>query len=130
MPDLTGADVAVAESAGQALIEIVLSAPSGFDVSVDYATADGTATSPGDYGAVAGTATITSGQMSATVAVAIVNDADVEADETFTLELSNPSNGVLLTLSVTVTIEDDDNNLLFEDGFESGDFSAWSAVVP
>ena len=120
----------VSESASEALVEIVLSAPSGFDISVDYATADGTATSPGDYGAVAGTATITSGQMSTTVAVAIVNDQDIEADETFTLELSNPSNGVLLTLSVTVTIEDDDTNLLFEDGFESGDWSAWSAAVP
>jgi len=29
-----------------------------------------------------------------------------------------------------VTIQDDDGSLLFEDGFESGDFSAWSAVVP
>ena len=62
--------------------------------------------------------------------VDLVDDPDIEADESFTLELSNPGNAVLLTPSITVTIRDDDGTLLFEDGFDSGDLSNWSVVVP
>ena len=130
MPNLAGADLVVLESAGQALVELTLAAASGYVVTVDYATVDDTASAPGDYTAVSGTATIFAGALSTTVAISIVPDGDVETDETFTLELTNPMNGVLLTPSVTVTIQDDDSPVLFEDGFESGDFSAWSAVVP
>ncbi len=130
MADLSGADVVVFESAGQAVVELTLSAPSGFDITVDYVTANGTATAPADYGAVSGTAFIAAGALSTTVPIAIVNDPDIEPDESFTLELSNPGNAVLLTPSITVTIRDDDGTLLFEDGFDSGDLSHWSAVVP
>jgi hypothetical protein len=130
MADLSGADVVVFENAGQALVELTLSAASGFDITVDYVTANGTATAPADYGAVSGTAFIAAGALSTTVPIAIVDDPDIEPDESFTLELSNPGNAVLLTPSITVTIRDDDGTLLFEDGFESGDMSHWSAVVP
>jgi len=130
MVDISGADLVVPESVGQASVELNLSAASGFEVTVNYATADGTATAPDDYGAVSGTASIAAGATVTTVPIPIVGDALVEDDETFSLELSNPTNGVLMTPSATVTIQDDDGSLLFEDGFESGDFSAWSAVVP
>jgi len=130
MPDLSGADVAVVETAGQAVVELTLAEASGFDVTVDYATADGTATSPADYGAVSGTAFIAAGAISTTVPIPIVDDALVEGDEQLTLELSSPGNAVLLTPSITITIHDDDGTAIFADGFESGDLSFWSAVVP
>lgn len=130
MPDLSGVDLDVLESAGQASVVLSLSRASGYDITVDYATADGTATSPADYGAVSGTATIQAGAPSTTVTVPIVNDALMEPDETFTLELSNALNAVLTSPSATVTILDDDSPAIFDDGFESGDWSQWSAAVP
>jgi hypothetical protein len=130
MADLSGADVVVDESAGQAMVELTLSEASGFDVTVDFASADGTATSPADYGAVSGTAFIAAGALSTTVPIPIVDDPAIEGDEIFILELTSPDNAVLLTPSVTVTIRDDDGTATFEDGFESGDLSHWSAAVP
>ena len=78
---------------------------------------------------VAGTAFIAAGATSTTVPIQIVSDTNVEPDEDFTLELSNPTNAVLLTSFVTVTIRDD-GSLIFRCGFETGDLSAWSAAVP
>jgi chitinase len=130
MVDVWAVDVEVVESAGAVLVELRLSVASGFDVTVDYVTSDGTATAPGDYTAVSGTAFIAAGALSATVPILIVDDPEVEPDEVFTVELTNPGNAVLLTPSVTVIIRDDDGTALFEDGFESGDLSHWSAVVP
>lgn len=130
MVDVWAVDVEVLESAGAVLVELTLSAASGFEVTVDYVTVDGTATAPGDYGAVSGTAFIVAGAQSTTVPIAIVNDPGIEPDESFTVELTNPGNAVLLTPSILVTIRDDDGTLLFEDGFDSGDLSNWSAVVP
>ncbi|MCU0305047.1 MAG: Ig-like domain-containing protein [Thermoanaerobaculales bacterium] len=129
MPDLAGTDLVVGEWVGDALVVISLSAASGYDVTVDYATLDGTATAPADYTAVAGSAFIAAGANSTTVAVPIVIDAVTEPDEVFTLELSNPTNAVLITTSVTVTIHDDPS-LIFYDGFEAGNTTAWSGVVP
>lgn len=129
MPDLSGVDLVVFEWAGQALVELILPLESSFDITVDYATADGTATAPADYVAVSGTAFIAAGATSTTVPIQIVSDTNVEPDEDFTLELSNPTNAVLLTPFVTVTIRDD-GSLIFRDGFETGDVSAWSAIVP
>jgi len=120
----------VFEADGEALVELTLSEASGFDVTVDVATSDGTATAPADYGAFTGTATILAGALSTTVPIAIVDDPDIEGDEQFTLGLSNPGNAVLLTPTITVTIRDDDGTALFDDGFETGDTSQWSAVVP
>jgi hypothetical protein len=130
MPDLSGSDQVVFEWVGQAFVALTLSSASGYDITVDYATADGTATSPEDYGTVAGTAIIAAGATSTTVPVQIVSDTTIEPDESFTLELSNPTNAVLLTPFATVTIRDDGSVVMFRDGFETGDLSAWSGVLP
>ena len=129
MPDLTGADLSVFESVGDAQVVVTLSAVSGYDVTVDYATADGTATAPEDYTATSGTALIPAGASSTTVPVPIVNDGVLEPDESFTLGLSNAMNAVLMTSSVTVTVRDA-TGLVFNDGFESGDLSAWTSASP
>jgi len=108
MPELTAADVMVNEAAGNAEVELLLNLPSGFDVTIDYATADGTAVAPADYLAVTDTASIMKGTTSTVVTIPIVDDVEIEPDEFFTLELTNPSNAVLLTPAATVTIADDD----------------------
>ncbi len=63
---------------------------------VNYATADGTATAGSDYVATSGTLSFAAGVNSATVSVTINGDTTVEPDEAFVLNLSAPTNGVAL----------------------------------
>jgi len=78
-------------------------------VSVDYATADGSAIAGSDYTATSGTLTFTPGQTSKTVPVTIANDALAEDDETFTLNLSNATGGIAIADAQGVgTIVNDD----------------------
>jgi hypothetical protein len=68
-------------------------------VTVRFATANGTATSSGstrDYNATSGTLTFSPGQTSRTVTVTVRGDFRVEGNETFFVNLSNPTNAVLL----------------------------------
>ena len=86
---------------------VSLSPTSGQAVTVDYATAFGTATSA-DFTATSGTLVIAAGEGSGTVSVPTTNDLLNETDETFTLTLSNPSAPATLeTAMATGTIEDD-----------------------
>jgi hypothetical protein len=87
---------------------ISLSAVSTNDVTVDYATSNGSATAGSDYTATSGTATITAGSTSTTVVVSISGDTSVESNESFTLSLSNASGATLATASATGTINNDD----------------------
>ena len=64
-------------------------------VSVDYATADGTATAGADYTATSGTLAFAAGETAKTVSVALLDDAIDEGKETFTLKLSNPRGAFL-----------------------------------
>ena len=67
-----------------ATFTVTLSAASGQTVTVDYATADGTATAPADYTATPGTLTFAPGQTTKTVTVPVIGDTLDEANETFT----------------------------------------------
>jgi hypothetical protein len=70
---------------------VSLSGPTGTVVTVDYATADGTATTAdGDYNAASGTVTFASGDTSETVTVTVNGDNTFEPNEDFFVNLSNP----------------------------------------
>ena len=106
---LAVAPTRVGEAAGSARICVVPSAPSSQRITVQAATADGTATAPGDYGSHSGTVALEPQQQRACFFVTLVDDAAVEGDETFTVTLSNPANATLGTPHVaTVTIVDND----------------------
>lgn len=79
-------------------------------VTVQYATADGTAVAGQDYTSRSGTLTFTPASPGPqTVNVPILNDTIDEPDQTFTLSLSGVTGGTLGSPSVqTVTIQDDD----------------------
>ncbi|CAK8725310.1 hypothetical protein GMJAKD_16145 [Candidatus Electrothrix aarhusensis] len=79
--------------------------------SVDYTTQDGTATAGSDYVSASGTVSFSGGSTSETVNVSILGDTDVEPNETFSLELSNPVNLGLGNTSTTGTIVDDDSSI-------------------
>ncbi len=92
---------------------VSLSAQSGQTVTVDYATADGTATAGSDYTAKSGTLTFNPGETSKTITVDVSGDATQEPNESFTVALSNPTNATLKPLGSTGTgtIQDDDSPL-------------------
>ena len=94
-PTLSIDDVRRSEGANPQRFTISLSAVSGRRVQVEYATANGTAVAPGDYGSKSGSVTFQPGQTTKTVTVNSVDDALDEPDESFTVNLSNPSNATI-----------------------------------
>jgi hypothetical protein len=95
---------------GKAFVfRVRLSAPSEQLVSVQFATADGTATAAdGDYQAVSGQLTFFPGQTSRTIAVWVYGDRVKEANETFALNLTGVSSATLLNGTGLGTILNDD----------------------
>jgi hypothetical protein len=101
-------DVSAPEGGQSATFTLSLSRESGKIVTVDYATVDGTAAAPSDYASRSGTIIFMAGETSKTVSVALVQDAVVEPDETFTLALSRAVNATLFDGQGVATIVDDD----------------------
>jgi Calx-beta domain-containing protein/hemolysin type calcium-binding protein len=77
-------------------------------VTVSFATADGTATAGSDYAAATGNVTFNPGDTSKTIDVTVNGDTTFEPDETLTVGLSAPVNGVLARATATGTITNDD----------------------
>ena len=100
-------DGTATESAGPVAFSVMMTSASGSTQTVDYATSDGTATAGADYTATSGTLTFLAGQTSKTINVPILDDTLNEADETFTLTLSNAT-VALNDSAATGTITDDD----------------------
>ena len=98
LPSLAISDATVTEGNSgtrNLTFTVSLSAASGRIVTVQYATADATATAGSDYVARTGTLTFNPGWISQTVSVTVYGDTAVEADEVFLLELSSASNATL-----------------------------------
>ena len=107
-PAISISDVTIAENAGTAAFTVSLDAASAQAISVDFATADGTASAPGDYTSNSGTLNFAAGETSQTVTVTIIDDGVVEPDETFTVDLSNPTNATVAESQGLGTIANDD----------------------
>ena len=109
LPQITTGDVTVDESDGSADVLLRLSSAADGEVTVEFSTADGSATAGSDYTASSGTASFPPGTVETTVSIAILNDDETEQAETFTVQLGNPVGAVLADgEGATVTIEDDD----------------------
>ena len=111
-PTVTVADAEATEGS-PVVFTVTLSAVSGRDVEVGYATSvatDDTAVSGTDFTAKTETLTFAAGENEKTVTVATAGDELAEGNETFTLTLSSPSNATLSTTAATAkgTIVDDD----------------------
>jgi DNA-binding beta-propeller fold protein YncE len=85
---------------------VTLSGASAAPVSVGFATADGTATAGKDYAAETGTVTFAPGQTLRLVLLATHYDSTADGNETFSVQLSNPSGGTIGTGTATVTVVD------------------------
>ncbi|MDA2992052.1 MAG: cellulase family glycosylhydrolase, partial [Actinomycetota bacterium] len=123
---LTIADLAVAEGDGghsHFMFTVNLDTASAAPVSVQYATTDGTAVAGLDYTAAAGTLTFAPGVTTQLAHVDILGDLTVEADETFTVTLSNPIGATILDGSARGTILDDDDAAPLTPGLSISDAS-------
>jgi hypothetical protein len=82
------------------------------DVTVDYVTRSGSASADSDFVSTSGTATISAGQRYTLIPVKIIGDTLIEADEDFSLVLSNPIGANFPAgfseISVQHSIENDD----------------------
>jgi predicted extracellular nuclease len=115
LPQVSIDDIALTEGdAGTSNATFTLSidqAPSGADVVVGFATADVTATQPGDYTGTSGQVTFPIGSTaSQQVSVPVVGDCGIEspAAETFRLNLSLDSGSATVEGFGTATVTDND----------------------
>ena len=107
--ELVVADARAEEGRDETIDFTVTLAPaSPAAVTVDYATADGSATAGEDYTAASGTLVFAPGETSKTVAVPVLDDAIDEGEETFTLTLSDPSGAELADAEAVGTITNSD----------------------
>ena len=103
------ADARVDEGANAVLaFAVMLSRAASGSLTVDYATADGSAHAGDDYRAATGTLTFRAGERSKTIEVAVLDDAHDEGEETLTLRLSNASSGRVTDTEATGTIANHD----------------------
>ncbi len=102
-------NVTVNEADGTAVFTVQLSGASSGVVTVNAATANGSAVSGSDYQMVDQTLTFNPGQTSQTVTVPILNDSATEPSETFKLNLSNVTGNATISDSQGIaTIHDND----------------------
>ncbi len=101
---LSAASYTVAQSTG--LLTVTVNRADGSrDGTVAYATADGTARAGSDYTARSGTISWASGDAAAkTISLPISNATPNTSDKTFTVALSNPTNGLTLGAQVSATV--------------------------
>ena len=103
------ADETVGEGDGTVTLTVSLRTSQTKDVTVAYATADGTATAGEDYVAVSnGSLMIAGGATSGEITISITEDDADDDDETFTVTLSDPVNATIGNGTATVTITDND----------------------
>lgn len=106
---------------------VELAAASALEVTVDHATADGTATAGEDYEQTNGTVTFPPGITLRTIPVTIIADTTEEPDETFSFVLSNPGDATITRDTGVGTIIDDDAPPTIE--VSGGDRSVETGVV-
>lgn len=107
---------------------VSLSQASPLATTVNYSTADGTATTANnDFARTSGSLTFAPGETQKTVTVTVLGDTQFEPNETFQLTLSNAVNATISNQNAIATIENDDRNPLNTSGIiEDGEFDvAW-----
>jgi len=108
LPSVSIADAFGPEGNVAAGLAVILSAASGQEVTVNFATANGTATAPADYASTNGTLVFNAGETNKTVFVALVGDNLNESNETFFVNLFNEVNANIGDGQGVATIANDD----------------------
>lgn len=112
LPNLTINDVSITEGntgTVNVVFIVALSAASGQTVSLNYTTANNTATAPADYTTNSGLLTFAPGVITQPITISIQGDTLYETDETFFVNLSNVSNAAISDGQGVGTIINDDS---------------------
>ena len=112
-------DSGLEDSVGELSFAVTLDAPSGQEVTLDYATADVDATMGVDYEHKDSGLTFIPGETEKTVEVTVHPDDVREPDEKFNVTLQNPINVTLADRVAVGTIIDDDAELSIADAAAS-----------
>jgi large repetitive protein len=118
-PSVSVGDVAASEgNAGSqyAAVVVSLNARSNKTVSVNYATANGTAVAGADYDAASGKLTFAPGETTKSVLIPIRGDRSPESDESFVVRLQADKNTKIARGLGTVTILDNEPRIAFVNG--------------
>ncbi len=110
-PTLSIDDVTVTEGNSgttNAVFTVTLSPAGSQTVTVDYATANGTATAGSDYTSTSNTLTFPADTISRTITVPVIGDTTLEPNEAFTVTLSGATNATIARAQGTGTITNDD----------------------
>ena len=110
-PTLSINDVAVTEGnsgSTSASFTVTLSSASSNTVSVDFFTSNGSSAEPGDYTAANGSVSFAPGQTTRTINISVNGDTSPEPNETFFVNLANPTNADIADRQGIGTINDDD----------------------
>ena len=97
----------------EAVFTVTLSSQCTLPLTVDFATANGSAIAGNDYTASSGTLTFNPGIMSKMVRVPILNDTVGESTETFVLNLSNAFGAIIADGQGVATVYDDDSTKFY-----------------
>lgn len=107
VPQLSIADAVVTEpltGSTTVNINLTLDVASTGVVTVNASTVNGTALAPGDYAGITQSIRFEPGQTLKTIPIAVNADTLAESDETFSVQLSNPSGATIARTAATVTI--------------------------
>jgi hypothetical protein len=113
LPSLQINDIAVAEGNSgttHAIFTVSLSRVSTQTITVNYTTADGSATAPADYTTASGGLTFPPGAITRPITITVQSDILDEINETFQVNLANPNNAILGDAQGLGTITDDDDS--------------------
>ena len=105
----TATSMKVIEDIGTLSVTVVRTGGTTGELSVDYATTDGTASAGQDYTSTSGTLTFTGGETTRTIQIPIADDATTETDETFSISLASANLETLgAPVKLAVTLQDHD----------------------
>jgi hypothetical protein len=111
-PTISIGDVSVTEGDSgmvDAVFSLTLSEAYPLEVTVSFATSDGTAMAGSDFQSASGTVVFSPMTLSQTVTVTVVGDLDAELDENFFVDLTSPANATVGDSRGQGTILNDDS---------------------
>lgn len=108
----SAAKFTASETGPEAIVTVSRTGGSDASVTLNFQTVDGTAAAPGDYTATSGTITFAQGETSKDLTIPLIDDADPEKKESFTVNLAidGSSPGGTLGGITTTSVEINDND--------------------
>ncbi len=110
------AEYSIADAGGTLNVTLVRTGGTAGAVTVQYATADGTAKSSSDYTSTSGTVSFAAGEATKTFTVTVAANSSIGGNKNFKLVLSNPTGGVTISPGAANVVLFDDEAATFGSG--------------